>query len=191
MRPALLILTLLFTSTWAQKLSKYAPDVVGLYTLPKIDRGRLPPQCGDFKAACAAERAGDFDTAFRLYEDKYDNCSDVGWTDFGHKHGSADSVTMKTTPCNTLKTAVKGLRRTKECDILRLLTTGDAAHECPGCFPQYYYYSNKTRACYSEFIPAVPVTRFMAPHRNYTLQQMRVVRVLFQQGVRAVQTLRA
>ena len=175
---------------WAQKFSQYDPNVVGLYRLPAVDKARLPDSCRDFTAACAAERKGDLETAFKLYEDKYDTCGDVGWEDFGHKHGASDSVTFKVTPCG-LKTAVKGLLIPKECNRLRQLTTGDAARECPGCFPQYFYYSNKTRACYSEFLTAVPLERILSQKHAVHTAGIRAIKVVFMQAMAAVKVMRS
>ena len=124
----------------------YAPENVGAYTLPKLDPDTLPAHCTNFTRVCELEADGQYEAAFAEYEERSPVCGDVGWTVDGHDQGSVYSVTFKTTPCGR-RVAVKGLHTPKECVALKLLTTGASALQCPGCFPQYYYYSHMSKVC--------------------------------------------
>lgn len=168
------------------KSGPYRPDAVGLYVLPQVVQTELPRSCFDHSAACRAEAAGDYETAIRLHEEKYDVCGDVGWSLQGHAAGSNDYVVFKTTPCG-LPVAVKAARRTaKECHVLKNLTLGTAYNECPGCFPRYYFLSEKTRACYSEFVKTVPMPALDQRRGNLTH-----IKAMLMQGVHAIRVLRA
>ena len=174
----------------SQKLTQYDPDVVGYLKLPTVDASKLPAHCLDFAAACAAEKNGDYERAFQLYEDKYDTCGVAGWTNEGHTSGSMHAVTFKATPCVSdtgLRVAIKGQYTPKECKRLQQVTSRESQHKCPGCFPQYYYYSNKTRACYSEHIETGNIKGALHVHKadtnaTYVLRLKR----LFVQGVAAI-----
>ncbi len=119
----------------------------------------------------------------------------------------ACSVTFKTTPCG-LRVAIKGviqfcanvlcirasadfvflrfmtgLATPKECLLLRKLTTGSARTECPGCFPQYFHYSNMTTACYSERMEPIPWGAAMSSvHATLSERGNENLKKLFLQG---------
>jgi hypothetical protein len=152
----------------AQKHSgKYHSNAIGAYDLPIIPETELRVRvtCTQFSEACAAEAAGKFDTAIQLYEKKYAECGDVGWNITGHAAGSNDFVVFKTTPCG-LHLAIKQAKHTKECLLMKNLTTGGAYNACPGCFPRFYFLSNFTRACYTEYVDMVPLFKHRYKYTN-------------------------
>jgi hypothetical protein len=117
-----LVSILLITATDA----KVHPVIgVGTLPLPNITDDKLPQHCKDFQRACDAERAGDLDTAFAIYESRYEECGDYGWTSSGREHGQHFFALFKTTPCG-LSLVVKVDRGGNECGYLKKLTTGDA-----------------------------------------------------------------
>lgn len=129
-----------------------------------------PPHCSNFKEVCKLEAAKKFEQAVRIYESRYPNCSDHGWSLTGYRVGSNDWVEFKTTPCG-LPMAIKVTRHTaKECTVLKMLTTGRAYDECPGCFPRYYYRSNATRAAPAT-VSSSPRSRARCLHRGRTIYQ--------------------
>lgn len=175
----------------ADKWLTFAPNYVGTMKLPSVDPAALPTRCRDFNELCSLETEGMFELAFAGFEERYTECGDFGWSVDGSAHGSEYSVTFKTTPCGT-RTAVKGLRTPKECTALKLLTTGQSAAECPGCFPQHYYYSNTTKACYSEFLDSqVPMHKVVGRSLGVTAQEVAHIKRVFLQGVRAILVLRS
>lgn len=89
---------------------------------------------------------------------------------------------MKTTPCG-LPVAIKR-NKPKECDLLKAL----AAAASGKLFPAYYYYSNTTYGCYSEYLDYVKWSDALPAHaqREYSPAQLRTIKTLFLQGVTAV-----
>jgi hypothetical protein len=164
----------------------YRPSLIGDFVLPNITQSHLPATCFDFSQACAAEDAGDYESAILLYEEKYTTCGDHGWNTTGHASGSNDFVVFKRTPCGGLHVAVKAARSHKECHVIKELTTGKAFNECPGCFPRYFTLSNFTHACYSEYVPHHEIFGFRGKTANLTIAKM-----FFLQGVRIVKAMRA
>jgi hypothetical protein len=175
-----------FTASYAQVRSgPFRPDLIGNTTLPTLEGDHLPAACLDFSEACAAEADGNYEKAIQLYEERYSVCGDYGWNITGHGQGSNDFVVFKRTPCG-LHVAIKPSRKPKECMMLKLLTEGKAYDDCPGCFPRYFYRSNFTQSCYSEYVNAshikgLPV-RYVRIHR---------VKALFLQGLHIIRVLRS
>lgn len=168
---------------------QYNASRIGLLELPRLPPDQLPSACLNFSAECALEAAGDFEPAFRAYEARYAQCGDAGWRTVGTAHGQTTEVVFKATPCGS-KVVVKAgltsrsdLNSVKDCRALKLLTAHGADAECPGCFPRYYYFSNITRACYTEFVPSarrfVTVVTPRSPHlKTLFLQALTAIRVL-------------
>lgn len=194
-RNALLVSVMLASivqSIGAQKLSgPYRPDVLGTFTLPTVDKSTLPTVCNDFAAACDAEKEKDYETAIKLYEEKYKTCGDHGWRVIGHGKGSNDFVVFKVTPCG-LRVAIKASRSGKECTALKVLTNGDAYDACRGCFPRFYFQSNFTNACYTEHVRSLPFVGFdaLVPQerdlfavKDAFLQVVHIVRVLISANI--------
>jgi hypothetical protein len=184
-----LVSILLITATDA----KVHPVIgVGTLPLPNITDDKLPQHCKDFQRACDAERAGDLDTAFAIYESRYEECGDYGWTSSGREHGQHFFALFKTTPCG-LSLVVKVDRGGNECGYLKKLTTGDAYNKCPGCFPKYYYFSNFTSACYSEAIThTFELSRLGGFGKaNLSESNFHLVKSLLVQSLRILDTLRS
>jgi hypothetical protein len=165
-------------------MGPFRADVVGTYVLPNMTSFELPRACFDFSGACAAEATGQYEKALQLYEDKYPVCGDHGWKLTGHAQGSNDYVTFKVTPCG-LHVAIKQASHPKECLVMKQLTQGRARESCPGCFPQYYYLSNATQACYAEFINASHIAGISGRH-----PEIHRVKLFYLQSVHAVKTMR-
>ena len=162
---------------------------IGVIDLPRINATAMPAFCRNFQDICKLEAKGDFHGAFTAYESRYSQCSDHGWSMTGRNQGYDAAVAFKTTPCGT-RAVIKGSRRAKtmdniekDCDRLRYLGESSAATECPGCFPRFFFFSNVTRACHSEFIQSVSIGR--------TITSVSSVKSLFLQGVHIIRTLRA
>jgi serine/threonine protein kinase len=122
----------------------------------------LPPHCKSFDHICALEAQRRYSEAFERYEERYEACGDWGWTLDGNNRGYDAAVAFKTTPCGT-RVVIKGSRHSntlqrieKECRRLQFLSSPPVSVECPRCFPVYYYFSNRTRACYSELVAHPP-----------------------------------
>lgn len=164
---------------------------VGMLTLPNIDPDHVPQECKSFTAACAAERDQNYELAFQLYEARYNQCGDYGWTFQGKSSGSSYTVAFKTTPCG-LPVAIKTLPDPRECFQLKRVASGGALQECPGCFPRWYWYGNDTKACYSEFVARNGSWEDALPARSKELTgaQVATVKSLYLQGVHAIRVLR-
>lgn len=164
---ALLCLISLFTVLNASAyISKDFDD--GDVVFPKPAGTILPRHCSNFDAACRAEAEERYEDAFQIYESKYEECGSHGWNITGGAGGSTSFVIFKTTPCG-LHVALKKSSDPKECNILKLMTSRKSEAVCPGCFPEYYYFSNSTNACYSELIhPIAPLSRVL-PIKSSTL----------------------
>lgn len=150
----------------------------GDVVFPKPDGSILPPHCSHFRAACRAEAEGRYEDAFKVYESKYEECGSHGWSIEGGSRGSLSFVVFKTTPCG-LRVAVKRLTDPKECNILKLMTSKESQAACPGCFPAYYYFSNATKACYSEHVYSPLGFEQFLPIRQDLLIPRRLRCVLF------------
>jgi serine/threonine protein kinase len=192
------LLLLVFTPAFVKvdAITPWAPynrSQIGVMDLPTIlEPVKLPPHCKSFDHICALEAQRRYSEAFERYEERYEACGDWGWTLEGDSHGNDAAVAFKTTPCGT-RVAIKGSRynRTiahiqKECLTLQRLDDGS----CEGCFPKYYFYSNRSRACYSEVL--VGLTNLGSILRSSRLRgNTSHVIDLILQGINIIRVLRA
>jgi serine/threonine protein kinase len=192
----LLLLVFMPTSVYAGGITEWAPynrSQIGVMDLPTIEPAKLPPHCKSFDHICALEAQRRYSEAFERYEERYEACGDWGWTLEGDSHGLDAAVAFKTTPCGT-KVVVKASRseRTiehiqKECLTLQRLDDGS----CEGCFPKYYFYSNRSRACYSELLKHSNITFGLIVRAARFGNHLPIVKKLIHQGIVAIQALRA
>ena len=160
---------------------------IGVIDLPSIDPSAVPDFCRNFDDMCRDERSLKYESAFTAYESRYERCGDYGWNLTGQNRGYDAAVGFKTTPCG-LHTAIKGSRRPstilnieKDCHRLKLLNSPAIAAECPACFPRAFFYSELTKACYSEYINSEkigPLVRSVPKIKALLLQGVHIIRVL-------------
>jgi hypothetical protein len=149
---------------------------------------------------CKLEYQGMFEEAFAEYERILMKCGDQTWTTFASLgRGETAAVVLRKTPCGSfvamkvpaVLTAAK--HNAADCAILRRLAPFLHAPTCQGCFPRYFYYSNITGVCYNEYVPSIPMSRFMKVYRDVDLdpeENLRVVKEAFRQSLHAVAILR-
>lgn len=171
----------------------YNASQVGLLDL--VVTQPLPPQCTDFDVMCKLEATGNYIEVFLQYETRYSTCGDHGWSLEGSAGGFDAAVAFKTTPCGT-RVAVKGSRRNasiehirRECEVLQMLSSDTEIQQmCPRCFPRHYFYSNISRACYSELIEDKGVAYLKAVKAGKPFGLPATKRLLLQ-GVQALRML--
>lgn len=125
-------------------------------------------------------------------------CGVVGWSKLGHLGaGKAAIVSLRVTPCGK-HVAVKGTHNPAvvqhvihDCKVLMEINNL-RNNPCPECFPEVYYLSNMTSACFVEHVPSVPITKFLDHFRanGTTARLFREMKLMFSQGIDALKVLR-
>jgi hypothetical protein len=172
----------------------------GLLPLPEINYNKLPPECdAPTNESCTAEAAGDYETAFSMYESRLTTC---GWKGFERKRmtgeGSVAPVFLLTSPCGLKLTGKFGRKEVavkhiyRNCDFLRQLRPHLHDPGCNGCFPEYFYYSNITGVCYAEMVHALPMDSFLAfVNRSQPESLLSTVKLAMHQGMNAIRILQS
>jgi hypothetical protein len=174
-------------------------DGMKLYGLIRIPAVK-PQNVGhcSWKEVCNLEYSGQFEAAFAKYEELMQKCSDRSWLTLASLgRGETAAVILRRTPCGTLvaaKIPVSPLaagHNAADCAVLKRLGPFLAAPECQGCFPRYFYYSNVTGICYNQYVPSIPMHRFLRSFNVSLPETIDYVKVAFHQAIDAVAILQA
>jgi hypothetical protein len=151
-----------------------------------------------WRDVCSLEFSGQYEAAFSSYEALMQNCSDSDWLNVASLgRGETASVILRRTPCGTLVAAKIPVNRlgaahnAADCAIMRRLKPALADPHCQGCFPRYYYYSNLTGICYNQYVPSIPMGRFIHSFDVAAPGTLDIVKSAFRQAIDAVAILKA
>jgi serine/threonine protein kinase len=178
------------------------PDGLVQYGLVRIPANDSNAHGCSTSHICKLEYEGKFEEAFAEYERIMMKCGDGPWTTFAALgRGETAAVVLRKSPCGSfvamkmpaILSAAK--HNAADCAILRRLSPSLHNPTCQGCFPRHFYYSNITGVCYNEYIPSIPMSRFMKAYRDVDLspdsdENLAVVKEAFRQSLHAVAILR-
>lgn len=172
---------------------------IGYYRLPNRPFRWTPPQnCtpAPDSAYCAPERNDRFSEAMQLYESHFEDCGMAGWVKLRELGvGRTATVALRTTPCGK-RVAMKGAHSEEhayhmeiDCRRLKQLEKYRNTPECVQCFPEFYYFSNMTGNCYSEFIPSVSLDVFFDHINANSSAGFKHIRKAWLQGLNLLEIL--